>query len=217
MKTENIVINNETFIAHPFGGLYWEAKKMLLIADVHFGKVTHFRKHGSAVPQAAIYENFEKLNSVINHFNPEHICFLGDLFHSYLNNEWKLFEEWNAAQSAKVILIVGNHDIISPDKYTRIGIQIASSLTIGNFYLTHHPEEQQKLFNFCGHVHPAVEVFGLGRQCIKVPCFYFQKSQMILPSFGTFTGNYVVTPKTGEKVFGITSDEVVEIQTVCEE
>ena len=217
MKTEKIAIKGEDFIAHPYGGLYWESKKMLLIADVHFGKITHFGKHGSAVPQAAIYENFEKLDTVIDFFQPEYICFLGDLFHSYLNNEWKLFENWNESQSAKIILIVGNHDIISSAKYTNIGVQITSALSIENFYFTHHPEDHETLFNFCGHVHPAVEVFGTGRQCLKVPCFYFQKKQMILPSFGTFTGNYVVSPKVGEQVFGITSDEVVEIQTICED
>ena len=77
-----ITIQNHNFTLHPSGAMYWHEREMLLISDVHLGKVSHFRKHGSAVPKKAIAKNFEKLQDVIQSFAPKVICFLGDLFHS---------------------------------------------------------------------------------------------------------------------------------------
>jgi len=115
--TESIQIKNQNFIMHASGVLFWEAQSMLLISDVHLGKVSHFRKFGAAVPQKAIQKNFDLLNEAVAFFKPNTIVFMGDLFHSSLNKEWDLFEKWSAAITSKIILVSGNHDIISPLKY----------------------------------------------------------------------------------------------------
>ena len=67
--TQEIQILGQEFVLHPLGGLFWKEKSMLLISDVHLGKVSHFRKHGAAVPTAAIQANFDQLNEVIAYFN----------------------------------------------------------------------------------------------------------------------------------------------------
>ncbi len=36
-----IKIHNQSFTLHHFGVIFWEEKKILLISDVHFGKVAH--------------------------------------------------------------------------------------------------------------------------------------------------------------------------------
>ena len=102
---QNITINNNKFKLHPSGAIFWDEKEMLLIADVHLGKVAHFRKHGAAVPPNAAFQNLENLTEISNHFQPETICFLGDLFHSKLNEEWNDFEKWVDYTKANVILI----------------------------------------------------------------------------------------------------------------
>ncbi len=86
--TETTIINHQAFIMHYSGALFWEEKEILLISDVHFGKISHFRKFGAAIPQGDIEKNFEILNEVITFFKPKKLIFLGDLFHSSLNNEW---------------------------------------------------------------------------------------------------------------------------------
>ena len=60
---ENLKIHKNHFKLHPSGAIYWEEKKMLLIADVHLGKVAHFRKHGAPVPANAAFQNLEKRSS----------------------------------------------------------------------------------------------------------------------------------------------------------
>jgi DNA ligase-associated metallophosphoesterase len=207
--TAQIEINSEHFILHPGGGIYWVERRMLLIADVHFGKVAHFRKHGAAIPVKASEENYRKLNDLNDYFKPEVICFLGDLFHSYLNNEWFSFESWISSLKCKVILISGNHDIISPHKYEAIEIEVHESLVMDSFLLTHQPHEHDALFNFSGHVHPGVRMLGAGRQRVRLACFYKTNKQLILPAFGTFTGKHIIAPKAGDEIYAIVSGEVI--------
>lgn len=192
--------------------MYWVEQELLLIADVHLGKVAHFRKNGSAVPQEAITKNFEQLDEAISCCNPKEVCFLGDLFHSSLNIEWLHFENWVERQTATLSLVIGNHDIISPLKFEKIGIKIFQERIIDSFYLTHHPEERDGFYNFCGHIHPGVRLNGMGRQILKMPCFFKKPHQMILPAFGEFTGNYILTPEEGDEVFVVTPEEVILIE-----
>ena len=206
-----ITIKNQNFTLHHFGAIYWEAKKVLLISDVHFGKVTHFRKHGLAIPNEAILENFNKLDDLLALFNPQKIIFLGDLFHSTINIEWELFANWTQEIKQEIILVEGNHDIIAKNKYSELNIEVLTELVIDDFYLTHHPCEKATLFNFCGHIHPSVKLSGIGKQYLKIPCFFRKPNQLILPAFGEFTGNFSLVPKKEDKVYAITKDEVVEI------
>ena len=208
---ESIQIHNQNFIMHASGLFFWEERSMLLISDVHLGKVSHFRKFGAAVPQQAVKKNFESMNTAIQYFNPKTIVFMGDLFHSSLNKEWELFEIWVTEQSSSIILVSGNHDIISPLKYEELGIQVVEELILDNFLLTHHPEERDGFFNICGHIHPAIKLTGLGRQTVRLACFYKSPMQLILPAFGEFTGTYTLQAKKDCEVFALLGDAVLPV------
>ncbi|WP_420603132.1 ligase-associated DNA damage response endonuclease PdeM [Flagellimonas sp.] len=206
-----IQIQNQNFVLHPLGGIFWVEKSMLLISDVHLGKIAHFRKFGAAVPRKAIHKNYLLLDKIVAYFNPFQICFLGDLFHSTLNKEWELFENWVSKTPSEIILVSGNHDIISPHKFEQLGIPIFQELIVSDYLLTHHPEEREGLFNFCGHIHPAIKLKGFGRQNLRLSCFFKSKNQLIFPAFGEFTGTFTLKPKKGDEVFVIVEDEVVKV------
>lgn len=184
---------------------------MLLIADVHLGKVAHFRKHGSAVPQQVITKNFEQLDAVLSEFDVTEICFLGDLFHSHINTEWLLFEQWARSKKVSLSLVTGNHDIINPLRFKELGFELYSERKIDTFLLTHEPEDRAGYFNFCGHIHPGVILQGSGKQRLRLPCFFKQPLQLILPAFGTFTGLYILEPSKEDTVFVIGDGEVIKI------
>lgn len=209
--TLDIHIQGKELQLHPLGGLFWEEKSLLLISDVHLGKVSHFRKFGAAVPRKAIHKNYVLLDKIVSDFQPFQICFLGDLFHSSLNKEWELFENWVGKTPAEIILVSGNHDIIAPEKYKQLKIEIFPELIIDDFLLTHHPEEREGLFTFCGHIHPAIKLHGFGRQKLRLPCFFKGKNQMILPAFGEFTGTYTLEPSKHDVVYAIVEDTVVKV------
>lgn len=206
-----IIIQNQNFELHPCGAAFWQEKKILLISDLHLGKISHFRKYGMAIPEKAVLENFKRLNNILELFDAETIIFLGDLFHSKMNAEWELFVEWTKTHSHKIILVEGNHDIISKKYYADLNIEIYSEIVIDDFLLTHHPKEEQGYFNFCGHIHPGIKLKGLGKQFLSLPCFFRKPYQMIFPAFGEFTGNYYLVPTENDKVYAITKDEVIEV------
>lgn len=202
-------IQGTDFILHASGAVYWPEAEILLIADVHLGKISHFRKFGSAVPVRAISSNFDKLDLLIKEFDPEHIVFLGDLFHSSINQEWLLFEDWHSRIDCSVVLIAGNHDLISPLKYEALDIPIYQEMRVGNFLLTHHPESREGRFNICGHIHPGFKMRAGARQVIKLPCFFQAEDQLILPAFGEFTGNYFMKAGEKDRIFAIAGKEVI--------
>ena len=205
----NITINEQNLTLHYTGAIYWQEKDILMISDVHLGKVSHFRKHGVAVPENSVNKNFERLNTAMDFFNPTSVIFLGDLFHSKKNNEWDLFDQWVRDCSRQIVLVAGNHDIIAQHHYDAIGVKVCMEMAIGDFLLTHHPEERKGLFNFCGHIHPAVLLHGSGKQTLKLPCFFKKQNQLILPAFGEFTGTYFMVPEENDCVYALANEEVI--------
>ncbi len=212
IKTTTIHIEEQRFILHPSGAMFWCDQNILLIADVHLGKITHFRKHGSAVPQPAIHQNFEQLNRVVSYFQPKTLCFLGDLFHSYINSEWLLFSQWSKSIQSTIVLVAGNHDVIAPSAYEKIDIRITDEWLLDTILLTHIPEIREGAFTISGHIHPGIRLKGLGKQSLSIPCFVKKSNQMILPAFGTFTGKYIISPNSEDQVFAVTEDEVIRIE-----
>lgn len=182
---------------------------MLLIADVHLGKVAHFRKHGAAIPANAAFKNLEDLTEITNHFHPETICFLGDLFHSKINEEWNDFEKWVEYTNAAIILISGNHDIIPQYLYEEIGVKVFDEMILDNFLLTHHPTPREYYFNFYGHIHPGISMRGVGRQYLRFPCFFKTVNSLILPAFGNFTGKHILKPSKTDEVYAIVEGQVI--------
>jgi len=210
---KKIIINGQHFILHPSGAIYWEEKKSLLLADAHLGKVAHFRKNGIAVPRKAERAFYQKITQLLSLFSVKRILFLGDLFHSFQNNEWHLFSAWIKQQSTTTVLIEGNHDVIPAHKFEKLGIKVVRKLKEDDFYLSHFPTEKKHFFVFCGHLHPGVKLKGDGLQRLKLPCFYHTKNQLILPAFGAFTGLHILHPKEEDLIYVTTGKEVIEIET----
>ena len=207
----NIQIQNQKFVLHPYGSMYWSEENMLIVADLHLGKIDHLRKHGSALPNLSNAIDYIHLEQNIAEFNPEKLVFLGDLFHSTLNKSWLIFEKWVERQPVEFVLVVGNHDIIPIKRFEDLGFTIEYRLDISGFSLTHIPEETGELFNVCGHVHPGFKLRGKGRQQLNLSCFFQKENQMILPAYGSFTGNFYITPDNHEHVYVLSEDQVIKV------
>lgn len=211
-----LLIRNNTFVLLPQKALYWKERDMLLISDLHIGKIGHFRKSGIAVPQAAAQQNFSRLDEIVTITKASHILFVGDLFHSDVNQEWNQFCTWRKQYPAiKMDIVPGNHDCL-PDNFCdafQITVHPLEWIMDG-FTFTHYPREKfsKDEYVISGHVHPVVSLSGSGRQHITVPCFYFGSQQAILPSFGYFTGGYPISFTKTDSVIAIVKDTLVEVQ-----
>lgn len=215
MYTEEIAFDfiGQTLLLSSLKAIYWKETGSLLLADVHLGKAGHFRKAGIPLPSEIHRNDLKRLDQLIARYQPEKLLLLGDLFHSDKNAEWSDFLQWRKGNSAVAIsLILGNHDVIPARYYTDIDIAVMEKLSLGPFTLTHHPSASPLTYNIAGHIHPGVHLKGRSRQCLKLPCFYFGKRGGLLPAFGNFTGQTVISMSRGDKIFAITPKAVMPVQ-----
>ena len=206
------VIENQHLILTPDKAMYWEEKRMLILADLHLGKAAHFRKAGIPIAEWVHSKDFSRMESLIRQFTPTDVLFLGDLFHSDHNNEWHTFQQY--LQSKTMIqfhLVLGNHDILPSIAYNIPNLLTYNSLKIDPFTFTHIPEASSQ-YNISGHLHPAIQMKGKGRQAVQLPCFYFGKEQAVLPAFGNFTGTAKIKIFKDAHVYVIADDEVLKVK-----
>lgn len=185
----------------------------LLIADPHFGKATHFRKAGIPIPEQIFQKDLDVLEKLILRKQPKNLTILGDFFHSDHNAEWEDFLIWKQKfpwMNWKIV--VGNHD------RKMLPRLIKNDLVLPNDYsspegisLKHEPDYSGKP-TVCGHIHPGFTLKGMGKQKITLPCFYLKNSCLTLPAFGAFTGLSPIKSTSGDRVFIINSNQVIEIQ-----
>jgi len=210
-----IEIKDNLFQLLPHKAILWQNTKTLLIADLHLGKVTHFRKEGIAVPAASIHNNFARLDDMINNHEVQRIIFLGDLFHNRYNAEWDLFMDWRMKYSQiEMCIVPGNHDVLPQIHFDHGMIKVLDDFyREGNFMFTHHPfpTPPDDVFTFCGHVHPIFTLHAKGLQRIKLHCFVFDALQAILPSFGVFTGGFRMQKISERNIYVVADDKIIAI------
>lgn len=207
---------------HAYGGLYWQAAKTLIVADLHLGKATHFRRHGMAVPQYVQDETLEKLTALIVDFQPERVLILGDLFHADYNPEWEAFADLVLGfKEVRFELVLGNHDRLTRHQYEKYKLVVRQEPFFeGPFAFSHHPFDLSQLgsvpacpsnftpYNLAGHVHPSARMVGRG-ESLKLPCFFFGRQAGLLPALGAFTGTHPVSPKRGDRAFLLAGNSVL--------
>lgn len=212
------IVRDQHFWLSPHRSIYWEEEKTLIVSDTHFGKTGHFRKSGIAVPQQVYKEDLQRFFSLASELKPERILVVGDFFHSTNNEENNLFLKWkNDFKSLQIILIKGNHDILGNNWYENAGIQLIQQFyKIGEFGFQHDPLEthnqlDDNTFVFSGHVHPGIQMKGIGKQSLRFPCFYFTKNQCILPAFSKFSGLAIVKPQKKDQVYAIANNTIIKL------
>ena len=206
-------IKAQTFWLSATRTIFWEEQKALILSDLHFGKTGHFRKAGIAVPQSVYKEDLQRLMNLLQYFKPKRIIAVGDLFHSKANLELNLFKRWrNDFEAIEFHLVKGNHDILKEDWYADAGIEVTNDLTLGEIKFVHqHCDTEEDVFTFCGHIHPGIEVNGIGKQSLRFPCFYFTNDHCILPAYSKFTGMATIHPSANDYVYAIVDDSVIKV------
>jgi DNA ligase-associated metallophosphoesterase len=198
----------------PQKAIWWKAKRTLILADLHLGKVQHFRKAGFAVPQKIFEKDLALLNELIVKFEPEKVVVVGDMFHSIANSEVHIFEIWREQfNQVNFILVKGNHDVLAEKLYCEMKIEVHEFYSITPFSFSHHLASafSRDEMVFSGHIHPGVLLKGKGKQVVRLACFYFTPNYVLLPAFGNFTGLEIITPEKNSKIFAIVENQVIEL------
>lgn len=212
-RVKQISLLNERLFLLADRCIYLPDYGTLLIADLHLGKVNHFRKNGIGLPTSANTQNYVRMKRIIENVQPKEVYYLGDLFHSSYNEaceEYRIFQ--SSFPQVKFYLIEGNHDILDIDIYEALGITILPRKVLGPFILTHEPDRDcAPYYNLCGHIHPGIHLVGKGKQALRLPCYLFTSSFGILPAFGNFTGLSMVKATKADQVFAIANQSVTHI------
>ena len=202
----------EDLILSKHRAIYWEAKKMLIISDLHLGKGAHFRKAGIQIPVDVNTTDLNKLATLILEFTPDTLLITGDMFHHQMNSEAELFRQWRFQYpNLKIILIKGNHDLLKAQDYTDLAIEThPREFLCEPFRFIHdQPAVTDNYYNITGHIHPGVTIYGKARQLIRLPCFYFGKTCAILPAFSVFTGLSKIKAEKEGLFYVITPEKVI--------
>lgn len=196
-------------------GIFLVKKKILVLADMHLGKLVHFRKNGIFVPTSPINQDLRTLIYLIEKFEPVEVVFLGDLFHSEKNSEYYHFVDTiNLFPTIQFTLTKGNHDIIPEEFFNDCNVSIVNEKVLeSNIVLMHQLPKllDQDLFYIIGHIHPGYRFEGKGRQSYRLPCFHLGVYSLTLPAFGTHTGLFIPQFLENDRIYAILNEEVVKI------
>lgn len=208
-----IVLQNEDVEITAERTLWFERKRTLFLSDVHLGKATHFRKAGMYISGKTGFKDLDRIAFQLRHYQPNRIVFLGDLFHSEYNQEWEAFIDLrNHFEEVDFILVEGNHDIMDLKFYERAGMKVIEEGYVEDGWeWRHHPSENPKGMQICGHIHPGVRIRGKARQSLTLPCFVHEPKRFIFPAFGRLTGKVRYEGASGSRYYAIAGSEILEV------
>ena len=212
MSSVAVRVAGETVLLLPEKALYWPAEKMLVVADIHFGKAAAFRALGVPVPRGTTTENLQGLDALVEAHGARHIVFLGDFLHAraaHASATQQAMLAWRERRrDLQLTLVRGNHDRHAGDPSAQLAIDLVDEPhALGPFAFCHHPDLATPGYALAGHIHP-VYVLATRFDALRLPCFVVGPERMILPSFGAFTGGHAIRPQPGDSIY-VSSGEAV--------
>lgn len=195
--------------------VYWPARRMLIIADIHFGKAASFRAKGVPVPQGTTTANLAELDGLLATHDVCHVLFLGDFLHAkaaHAQSTLDAIRRWRLRHPMLILTLVrGNHDSHAGDPPPDLAMDVVDEpCRIGPFAFCHHPQRCNDAYVLAGHLHPVYRLAAAG-DALRLPCFVLGAHCGLLPAFGAFTGGHPVTQKAGEQIFVAVDDHVFRI------
>jgi uncharacterized protein len=201
----------------PDKAIFVEDRGILLVSDVHLGKSDTFQKMGVPVSNQVNQSTIARLYELCQRFQPKTVAILGDLFHSRAALTPAVTEQWQqflTTVNAEVQLVVGNHDRALITGLGNLAmVHFEDAIHLDRLILSHEPAPKSKCLNICGHIHPCVRI-TTKLDSLRLPCFYLDKAknQLILPSFGEFTGAYEMPLKPKTVAYVIVENSVISFE-----
>jgi DNA ligase-associated metallophosphoesterase len=170
----------------PDRGLFWPARRALLVADLHLEKASWFAMTGQMLPPFDSQATLARLAAMADACDALEIWALGDSFHDAVGPE-RLESEAQAllariARRRRLIWIAGNHDAAADMPGER-----CDEAEIDGLILRHEARPDEPRPELSGHFHPKVRITTAMRT-VSRPCAVMGSNRIILPAFGALTG-----------------------------
>lgn len=178
----------ERFLLDPSGAVVWQARRTIIVADLHLEKASSFAARGSLLPPYDSRATLDRLILLLRRYAPERVIALGDSFHDPHGRARMAPDD--AARLARLqaeqrfVWIEGNHDPAE---------SAVAELREENFTFRHAASRLAAgEIEFSGHFHPKARVATRGA-AIARPCFVADAHRIVLPAFGAYTGGLEAT------------------------
>ena len=187
MNSYPVTLAGVDLSARASGALWWPARSVLVVSDLHLGKSERIARAGGAMlPPYETRDTLARLDAEIAALGPRTVVCLGDSFDDAavadgLAEDAVLWLTRLMAGRAWV-WIEGNHD---PGPVGLGGAHMAD-LPLAPLTFRHIAKPGASA-EVSGHYHPKATVRTRGRQ-VSRPCFLHDSDRVILPAFGTYTG-----------------------------
>ncbi len=202
MTAAPIHFRDERLMLDPAGAAFWPAKRVLIVADLHFEKSSSLAARGALLPPYDTKATLERLNRLVRLYRPAKVIALGDSFHdrgavSRLAKEDRAKIE-AMAREAHFIWIAGNHD----SEPTDLPGVSASIYREGPFTFRHEaaPQLGPREIEISGHFHPKASIDARAKR-VSRPCFVSDSSRLMMPAFGAYAGGLDVRDPAIAKLF----------------
>ena len=211
-----IEVKGETLHLLPEHAVWWPAGDAVFLGDLHWGKAATFRAAGLPLPDTEVDTDLGRISAILERTGVSQLVVLGDLLHSRRGRDKRTFAavtRWREQHAETALtLIEGNHDRGAGRPPAEWGFEVvAPGRQMGPFVLQHYPDASPDGYVLAGHLHPKVTLRGRGGQEAKLPCFWFGEQVGVLPAFGSLIDGGPVSPATGDAVFVVADDEVLDV------
>ncbi len=168
------------------GALWWAARRVLVVSDLHLEKGSNYAAAGQMLPPYDTCATLARVERLAAALQPEVILSLGDSFHDR-RAEQRLPEVYVArikvlTSAHDWVWIEGNHD---PDPPAHLGGRAAKVLRMDGLVFRHEPEGEGG--EVAGHLHPVAKVAGRGRS-VRRRCFASDGARLVMPAMGAYAG-----------------------------
>ena len=203
----------------PQRALWWPAARMVMVADVHFGKAATFRRAAQPVPHGTTADNLARLDAVLAATGADHLVFLGDFLHARSGAAdalWQQLLPWRQRHAhVAMTLVRGNHDQHAGDPPAALALALVNEPWLpwadAPVLACHHPQAVAGHTVIAGHLHPTLRLRGPARDALRAPCFSWGDGQLVLPAFGAFTGTAPDTLPAHWAQFAVLPGRVVAV------
>ena len=192
----------ETFRPLACGGLFWPAKKALLVADLHFEKASWYATRQQFLPPYDSVDTLACLIDAVEATGAMSVWCLGDSFHD-ADGPARLGDAPRAALTALTrgldwVWITGNHD---HEVARAFGGRVMAECSVGGIALRHEADPADATPEISGHYHPKLRLRVRGRGIVR-RCFAATPTKLVLPAYGALTGGLDVGDPVLRKALG---------------
>jgi uncharacterized protein len=194
------------------GGVFWPARRALLVADLHLEKASWFASFGQLLPPYDTHATLADLQALLAATAAEEVWCLGDSFHDPRGCE--RLDEGSQAQlramtaATRWTWITGNHD---PHGVDRCGGAVVDEAVVDGLVLRHEADPRETRPELSGHFHPKLRVRVRGKLVAR-RCFVATGTKLILPAFGALTGGLDVDHPEIVRAVGRSAQALVPVE-----